>query len=156
MILSLYLKLQTHHANSTIVIFLFMPSLDQILYAIFKKCPSLHAALLSLFQACWKICQVPISWKIGVIKLLPKSTTAKNRKNPANYRPIALTLCIGKLYTSVIKRRLETFMIGNVYINCDLQKAFVSGCHEHQFKVWSALQDAKSNQLSVHVLIGWT
>ena len=43
-------------------------------------------------------------------------------------------------------------MIGNGYINCDLQKAFVPGipgCHEHQFKVWRALQDAKASQRSL-------
>ena len=43
-------------------------------------------------------------------------------------------------------------VIGNGYINCNLQKAFVPGipgCHEHQFKVWRALQDAKACQRSL-------
>ena len=117
-----------------------------------RKCPSLHAALLSLFQACWKTCLVPKVWKIGIIKLLSKPNTAENAKHPANYMPIALTSCIARLYTFIIEKRLELFLIGNGYLNCDLQKDFVPGipgCHEHQFKVWGALQDAKSNQRSL-------
>ena len=126
--------------------------LDQIPYVIFKKCPPLHAALLSLFQECWKSCRVPNDWKIGVVKLIPKSTTVEDPRNPANYRPIALTSCVSKLFTSIIKRRLESFVIGNGYINFNLQKAFVPGipgCHDHQFKVWRALQDAKASQRSL-------
>ena len=74
---------------------------------------------------------------------------AEDPRNLANYKPIALTSCVSKLFTSFVKRRLESSMIGNVYINCDLQKALIPGCHEHQFKVWRALQDAKASQRSL-------
>ena len=76
--------------------------LDQIPYVIFKKCPSLHAALLSLFQECWKSCRVPDDWKIGVVKLIPKSTTVEDPRNPANYRTIALTSCVSNLVSCLL------------------------------------------------------
>ena len=44
------------------------------------------------------------------------------------------------------------FMTGNHYINQDVQKAFLDGtpgCVEHQFKLWSALTDARHNQRNI-------
>ena len=46
--------------------------LDEVGYAILKKCPSLHLALLDLYNCCWRESVVPDAWKIAVIKLLPK------------------------------------------------------------------------------------
>ena len=126
--------------------------LDQIPYVIFKRCPSLHAALLDLFQECYRSHHVPQQWKIGAVKLIPKSTTSEDPSNPAKYRPITLTSCVSKLYTSIIKRRLESYLLENHFIDQQLQKAFlpgVHGCSEHQFKLWRGLQDAKGNQRSL-------
>ena len=47
--------------------------LDQISYTIFKKCPSLHNALVDIYNLCWEKSDVPPAWKTAVIKLLPKS-----------------------------------------------------------------------------------
>ena len=78
------------------------------------------------------------------------SNTTEDPKDPAKYRPIALTSCIAKLYTSILKRRLEFFMLSNgYYIKPNLQKAFlpgIRGCIEHQFRLWRALQDARPSQ----------
>ena len=85
-------------------------------------------------------------WKIGAVKLIPKSTTSEDPSNPAKYRPITLTSCVSKLYTSIIKRRLESYLLENHFIDQQLQKAFlpgVHGCSEHQFKLWRGLQDVK-------------
>ena len=46
--------------------------LDQISYTIFKKCPSLHNALVDIYNLCWEKSDVPPAWKTAVIKLLPK------------------------------------------------------------------------------------
>ena len=70
-------------------------------------------------------------------------------KDPAKYRSIALTSCIAKLYTSILKRRLESFMLRYGYIKPNLQRAFlpgIRGCNEHQFRLWRALQDARLSQ----------
>jgi hypothetical protein len=127
--------------------------MDRIPYIVFKKCRSLHATL-KLFQECWRSGSVPYQWKHGVIKLVPKSTTAEDPSNRGKYRPIALTSCLSKLFTSVLKWQLEPFLIANSFLDSSLQKAFipgVPGCTEHQFKLWRALQDAKEQQRSLCV-----
>ena len=64
---------------------------DQVPYMILKRCPSLAAALLDLYNACWSSGSVPAAWKVGVIRLIPKSSAEEEPRNPSNFRPIALT-----------------------------------------------------------------
>ena len=95
-----------------------------------------------------------MSWKHGTIKLLAKPQAKDNPKDPKNFRPIALTSCIGKIFTSILKDRWSEYMAVNNYMSSDIQKAFcanVPGCSEHQMKLWYTLSDAKSQQKSVSV-----
>ena len=46
---------------------------------------------------------IPPPWQVAVIKLLPKSTSASDPADPSLFQPLALTSCIGKLYTSILK-----------------------------------------------------
>jgi len=43
----------------------------------------------------------PTEWNIGVIKPIYKKKGDK--KCPANYRGITLTICLGKLFTSILQ-----------------------------------------------------
>ena len=45
----------------------------------------------------------PTHWNIGVIK-------PGDKRSPANYRGITLTSCLGKLFTSILHSRLNTFI----------------------------------------------
>ena len=74
-------------------------------YKIFKRCPALLPALVDLYNACWQSQAVPLAWKQGVIKLIPKQSAADNPAEPSNFRPIALTSCVGKVFTSILKDR---------------------------------------------------
>ena len=47
---------------------------DKISYQIFKKCPSLHDALQDLFNRVIMEGKVPSSWRVAVMKLIPKRT----------------------------------------------------------------------------------
>ena len=78
---------------------------DQITYLVFRQCPSLAPALLSLFNMCWEQHHVPKPWKQGVIRLIPKTAAATDPHLPANFRPIALTSCVGKVFTTMLKNR---------------------------------------------------
>ena len=100
---------------------------DQIPYLVFKRCPSLIPALLDLFNSCWCAGIIPSHWKQGVIRLIPKATAKEDPKDPSNFRPIALTSCVGKLFTTVLKNRWLTFMITNGYLDTVVQKAFLPG-----------------------------
>ena len=85
--------------------------LDQVTYLVFKCCPSLVPALLDLFVECWHSQTVLSSWKSAVIRLIPKAAVAVDSDQPSNFRPIALTSCVGKLFTTIMKNRWLSFMV---------------------------------------------
>ena len=126
--------------------------LDGISYEIFKRCPALWPALLDLYNCCWRSCSVPECWKQAIIKLIPKQPVYADPSVLSNFRPIALTPAIGKLYTNIIKDRWTSFMVKNHYWTLDTQKAFIDGvpgCLEHQFDLFGALKDARQHQRSI-------
>ena len=128
--------------------------IDRIPYHILKRCRSLVTALHNLYNTCWNLGTVPAAWKQGVIRLIPKSSAVENPDNPGNFRPIALTSCIGKVYTSVLKNRWLSYMIGNGYMDTRIQKAFIAGvpgCTEHQSKLATIIQEARKKHRSLTV-----
>ena len=79
------------------------------------------------------------------IVLLSKS---KDLASVAEFRPIAITSTVGKIFFSVVAERLQLFMIKNNFISREIQKGFlagVPGCIEHTFAVFEALRDAKAH-----------
>ena len=54
---------------------------------------------------------VPSIWKKGVIRLIPKALAASDTHHPNNLRPIALSSCVGKLFTTMLKNRWINFMV---------------------------------------------
>ena len=86
------------------------------------------------------------------IQLLAKSS---NLNDPAEFRPIALTNTVGKIFFAVIAKRLEKFMTANSFIS-QVQKGFKAetpGCLEHSFAMFEALLDAKHNQKQI--VVAW-
>ena len=127
---------------------------DRIGYIIFKKCPSLLPALVKLFNTCWTESTIPREWKCAAIKLIPKASASDDPNNPGNFRPIALTPCVGKLYTTLLRNRWLRYMVANRYLDSSLQKAFmptVPGCTEHHQKLTSILAEAHSNHKALAV-----
>jgi hypothetical protein len=116
------------------------------------RCPSILPTLLKLFDKIWRSKQIPSDWAAASIQLLPKST---NLTEPSEFRPIALTNTIGKIFFAVIAKRLEYFMISNKFIS-NVQKGFKAntpGCLEHSFAMFEALLDAKFNQRQI--VVSW-
>ena len=119
---------------------------DQIPYQIFKRCPSLVPALVDLFNCCWTTATIPPAWKTAAIKLIGKSAATEDASTPSNFRPIALTSCTGKLFTTILKTRWLEHMLDNGYLNRSIQKAFMTatpGCTEHHSKLANILSEAK-------------
>ena len=128
--------------------------LDQIPYQIFKKCPSLVPALLDLFNSILAEGTVPSSWKNAVFKLIGKSASKENPKSPSNFRPIALTSRISKLFSGILKDRWLKHMVSNGYLNAEVQKAFlptIPGVTEHQCKLAAIIKEAKRSKHSLVV-----
>ena len=128
--------------------------LDQVPYLVFKHCPSLTTALVDLFNSCWQEGVVPRGWKQGVIRLIPKASAKEAPDTPTNFRPIALTSCVGKLFTTVLKNRWLTFMTLNGYLDTSIQKAFLPGIPgylEQYEKLSAAIGEAHKRHRSLTV-----
>ena len=96
--------------------------LDGIPYTILKRCPSLHPAPLHLYNTC--LMTSDTMWKKAVIRLIPKSSAQSCPSDPKNSHPIALTSCIGKVFTSIVKHRWDAHMTSNHYLDTNIQNAF--------------------------------
>ena len=55
--------------------------MDRVSYKILKRCPALLPALSDLYNACWELQTVPLAWKQGVIRLIPKQSAYYNPNN---------------------------------------------------------------------------
>ena len=95
---------------------------DGILYAVFKRCPALLPALHNIFNFCWLHSTVPSAWKLAAVKLIAKSSAEADPSSPTNFRPIALTSCVGKLFSTILRNRWLNYMITNMYFNKSVQK----------------------------------
>ena len=99
-------------------------------------------------------CLHPQLWKTGVIRLFAKPAASKDPHDPSLFRPIALTPCIGKIYTSMLKDRWCQFMLENKFFDTSIQKAFlpgICGTEEHQYKLRSAIADAKRSRHALSI-----
>ena len=79
---------------------------------------------------------------------------ADDSSNPSNFRPIALTSCVSKVFTNLVKRRWLSYMVNNHFLNTATQKAFINGvpgCSEHHLKLLSILQEAQRKRKSLCV-----
>jgi hypothetical protein len=128
------------------------PGLDGLSYVPYKRCPCLLPVLVQLFAKIWSSKEIPSDWATACIQLLAKTDKTSD---PAEFRPIALTNTVGKIFFSVIAKRLENFMLSNKYIS-HVQKGFKAetpGCLEHSFAMFEALLDAKHNQRQI--VVAW-
>ena len=124
------------------------PGINMIPYKVYKKCPRITSFLFKIFKSCLKLSNVPIQWRIASEVYIPK----KKPPNPSaieDFRPIALLNVEGKLFFSLIARRLEEHIIQkNRIINLSIQKGCIvkiPGCWEHMPLVWDEVKTAKSN-----------
>ena len=128
------------------------PGLDGLSYVPYKRCPCLLPVLVQLFAKIWSCKEIPSDWATACIQLLAKS---EKTSDPAEFRPIALTNTVGKIFFGVIAKRLENFMLSNKYIS-HVQKGFKAetpGSLEHSFAMFEALLDAKHNQRQI--VVAW-
>ena len=54
---------------------------------------------------------IPSDWTRGII--LPIYKNKGSKRDPANYRPITLLSCLGKLFTSILNKRLYKYLEEN-------------------------------------------
>lgn len=130
------------------------PGLNSLPYLIYKKCPAIIAKIHKIFVKIFSDKDIPESWATAFVVLLQKEKGVTDV--PKEFRPIAITNTIGKIFFSIISDRLQRFLVKNGYIKTAIQKGFLSGvpgCVEHSFTLWEALKEAKDEARAI--VVSW-
>ena len=128
------------------------PGEDGITYYHLKNLPTSHHFLATLYSKILLESNVaPPSWGKGKIILLHKHG---DTSCPSNFRPIALSSTIGKLFHKILALRLEEFCLSNEIIDPAIQKGFLSGINgtmEHIFALTALIDHARSNGMPLTI-----
>ena len=96
--------------------------------------------LLKFFQLCFDSSKIPLQWSKAIIVPIPKSGN-KDPRIPLNYRGISLLCNSGKIFSSVLNKRLSEYLESNKIL-CDEQNGFRSNrsCEDHIFALTSLVK----------------
>ncbi|CAK6963971.1 hypothetical protein F2P79_011962 [Scomber scombrus] len=78
-----------------------------------------------------------------------------NSSSISQLRSITLLNVEGKIFFSILAKRLTSYLTSNVYIDTSCQKAGVPsfpGCVEHSAVIWEQIQSAKRERGDLHVV----
>ncbi|KAF8778865.1 Retrovirus-related Pol polyprotein type-1 like protein [Argiope bruennichi] len=120
------------------------PGPDRLTYHHWRSLPRAAKYLCALFNACLHFQRVPPSWKVSTTILLPKSG---DLSLPNNWRPIALSSTIYKIFTKCLAARLSDWCERySVLSHC--QKGFTphDGVIEHNFVLQQRLDSARKGK----------
>lgn len=86
----------------------------------------MHEVYVNLFNLVFDIYIIPEAWSVE--KIIPIYKQKGDKSDPSNYRPINLLNCMGKLFTSVINDRLQSFAENyeTIYYNAVKKSCFVA------------------------------
>ena len=122
-----------------------------ITFNVLLKLESTHHILATYFNKVFQSGAHPSSWGESVVKIIHKKGATSV---PSNFRMIALSGCIGKLYHLLLAERLTTYLTRNQLIDPKLQKAFlpgINGCIEHNIVMDEIVKDAKNKKKTCHI-----
>ena len=89
------------------------PGWDGITNEFFKSfLHELKAPLTKIFQEIWSSGKMPDSWKVGLVKLIPKVASPTSF---AQWRPISLMGGMYKIFAKVIANRLQKVLSSMVH-----------------------------------------
>ena len=109
--------------------------------------PTSAGFLLTLFNVCFKTGRIPSCWNKSVITPVHKDPSSDNRI-PSNYRGIAITSSLYKLYCCIINVRLSGWVEINDYL-VDEQNGFRKkrSTIDHLLSFTNIIQSRKSRKL---------
>ena len=126
------------------------PGEDNITYGILAKLSSTHHFLATLFSKLLLTNDPPDMWSSSKVILIHKKG---DTNEPGNFRMIALTSCVGKLYHQLLANRIIDFLTTNKLLDPDTQKAFipkVNGCLEHGYVLQEAIAHCRQKKKTLH------
>lgn len=103
---------------------------------LYKNCRAVLKQLWILMQAAWKTQIIPKAWQRALAVFIPKE---KDLREIGQFRNIAFLSVEGKIFFSVLARRMANFLLDSGNINTSYQKAGVHGfpgCVEHSSVIW--------------------
>jgi hypothetical protein len=127
------------------------PGYDDIIYEYLMNMPYVHKVLATMFTRIRDQGIAPEIWGSSKVKLIYKNGCTDQ---PSNFRMIALTSNIAKLYHTIEAQRTLDFMTGNSYLDPTAQKAYldgVNGCVEHIAVVQEIIDHAVSSKKTAHL-----
>ena len=127
------------------------PRPNKIPNSILKNMPSsFHHILFLFFIHCYKLKQIPTSWKISLIILLYK------KGNPSlltNHRPIALANYIYKFFTSMFTSILSAYVEKHQILHNSQEGFRVERCTSRQLQLLiTVLKDAQFTNQDIYLI----
>ena len=93
------------------------------------------------------------SWQLAWIRLLQKSD---DTSHPSKMRPISILNVEGRIYFTIVNKRLAKFLLSNNYLDTRIQKGFIeaiAGCIEFGALMQESMKYAKVFRRSI--CISW-
>ena len=116
------------------------PGEDGVSYALLKKCSdNTKQIICNLLNQCLAKNEFPIQWKKAKVRMLPKP--GRDKRRAANYRPISLLSCLGKILERYIYIYLIKELQDKEFFNKN-QAGFIKGrsAHEHLFRLAQGIE----------------
>ncbi|KAI8500672.1 hypothetical protein Bbelb_214900 [Branchiostoma belcheri] len=128
------------------------PGPNGVPYRVYKMCPKTLCILWKLMRVAWRKQCVPLAWRRAGGVLIPKEKISSSIQQ---FRNISLLNVEGKLFFTVLAKRLTSYLISNNLIDTEIQKAGIPGfpgCTEHASTIWNQIQLARSRKEDLHVV----
>ena len=98
---------------------------------IYKAAPKVRKILWKLLKVAWKNNLVAPSWQLVWIRLLQKSD---DTSHPPKMRPISILNVEGRIFFTIVNKRLANFLLSNSYIDFLVQNLYPGLCR--MYRVW--------------------
>ncbi|XP_035990671.1 uncharacterized protein LOC118562404 [Fundulus heteroclitus] len=120
-------------------------------YLVYKRCPGIRRHLWRIMKVIWRRGKVANQWRHAEGVWIPKE---ENSQDISQFRSISLLSVEGKVFFSIVSRRLTEFLLKNSYIDPSVQKGGIStpGCLEHTGVVTQLIREAHENKGDLAVL----
>ncbi len=128
------------------------PGPTGIPYKLYKSCPGVLKLPWTLMRITWTKQTIPSEWQRAVVVYIPKQQDAKTIEQ---FRSIAPLNVEGKMFFSVMARRMTNYITENNYIDTSCQKAGIPGfpgCVELASMIWEQIQTTKREKKDLHVI----
>ena len=128
------------------------PGPNGVPYRVYKNAPGVLRFLWKLFKVVWHKQSIPTAWCRAGGVLIPKE---KESVRIDQFRMISLLNVEGKIFFSIVAKRLVQYLEKNGLIDTTVQKAGIpgfAGCIEHTSVIWHQIQTAKQEGRELHVV----